>query len=192
MLRSIIIVATLAAFALTASGGGALGPKEDVVERSRGLTEPEKVTLKTLPALGTQVTLGQPFTTDASQLPATGAQTLTGELALNFLWSERGTTVNSQTMLSVTGATLIIASKVGKATQGEFVAVHYTVENQADIRIQPLERLTGNINLIDPQGRKYTPAGFQLHGFLAGAGFALQSGGSDTRDWLEPGNTRVG
>ena len=188
MLRSIIIVATLAAFALTASGGGALGPKEDVVERSRGLTEPEKVTLKTLPALGTQVTLGQPFTVDASLLPATGAQTLTGELALNFLWSERGTTLNSQTMLSVTGATLIIASKVGKATQGEFVAVHYTVENKADIRIQPLARLTGNINLIDAQGRKYTPAGFQLHGFLVGAGFALQSGGSDTRDWLEPGD----
>ena len=187
--KSIIICAMLAAFALAACGGGGLGPTEDVEVRTRGLTEPEQVTLETLSFLGTQVTLGQPFATDASLLPATGAPTLTGELALNFLWTERGTTVSSQTMLSVTGATLIRASEVGKATQGEFVAVHYTVENMADVRIQPLARLTANLNLIDSQGRKYTPAGFQLHGFLAGSGFALQSGGSDTRDWLEPGNT---
>ena len=187
--KSIIIAVTLAAFALTACGGGALAPTEDVVERTRGLTEPEQVTLETLPLLGTQVTLGQPFTIDASLLPGLGVPTLTGELAVNFMWTERGTAVNQETMLSVTGATLIIASKVGKATQGEFVAVHYTVENKSDSRIQPLARLTGNLNLIDSQGRKYTPAGFVLHGFLAGSGFALQSGGSDTRDWLEPGNT---
>ena len=189
MLRSITMVATLAAFALTACGGGVSVREEDLEVRTRGLTEPEKVTLETLPPLGTQVTLGQPFTMDASLLSATVGPTLTGELALNFLWTERGTVVNPETMISVTGATLIIASKIGKATQGEFVAVHYTVENKADSRIQPLARLTGNLNLIDSQGRKYTPAGFVLHGFLAGSGFALQTGGSDTRDWLEPGNT---
>ena len=187
---SIIVIATLAVFALAACGGGVSVSEEDLVVRTRGLGEPEQITLETLPPLGTQVTLGQPFTIDASLLPATGGPTLTGELALNFLWTERGNAVNSQTMLSVTGATLITASKIGKATQGEFVAVHYTVENKADIRIQPLARLTGNLNLIDAQGRKYTPAGFFHHGFLAGSGFALQSGGgSDTRDWLEPGNT---
>ena len=189
MLRSTIIAAAVAAFALAACGGGVSVSEEDLVVRTRGLTEPEQVTLETLPSLGTQVTLGQPFTIDASLLPATGGPTLTGELALNFLWTERGAGVTPDTMLSVTGATLIIASKIGKATQGEFVAVHYTVENKADVRIQPLARLTTNLNLIDSQGRKYTPAGFFHHGFLAGSGFALQSGGSDTRDWLEPGNT---
>ena len=190
MRKSIIIVATLAAFALAACGGGVSVSEEDLVVRTRGLTEPEQVTLETLPSLGTQAALGQPFNIDASLLPATGAPTLTGEFALNFLWTERGTVVTPDTMLSVTGATLIVASKVGKATQGEFVAVHYTVENMADSRIQPLARLTANLSLIDSQGRKYTPAGFQLHGFLAGSGFALQSGGgTDGRDWLEPGNT---
>ena len=85
---------------------------------------------------------------------------------------------------------MIIASEVGKATQGEWVAVHYTVDNKSDFRIQPVNRLTTNLNLIDSQGRKYTPAGFFHHGFLAGAGFAIQSGGgSDGRDWLEPGDT---
>ena len=190
MLRSIIIVAALAAFALAACGGGVDVSEEDVEVRTRGLTEPEKVTLETLSPLGTQVTLGQPFTIDASLLPATGAPTLTGELAVNFMWTERGTTVNSETMISVTGATLIIASKIGKATQGEWVAVHYTVENKSDSRFQPVNRITTNLNLIDAQGRKYTPAGFFHHGFLAGSGFAIQSGGgSDGRDWLEPGNT---
>ena len=191
MLRSINIVAMLAAFVLAACGGGALGSKEDVEVRTRGLTEPEQVTLETLPPLGTQVTLGQPFTIDAGLLPGTGAPTLTGELALIFLWTERGTEVNSETMLLVKGGgALLSASEVGKATQGEFVAVHYTVENKADIRIQPVNRLTTNLNLIDSQGHKYTPAGFVLHGFLAGSGYALQSGGgSDARDWLEPGNT---
>ena len=136
------------------------------------------------------MTLGQPFNVDARLLPATGAPTLTGELAVNFLWTERGNVVRPETMLFVTGATLIIASKVGKPTQGEFVAVHFTVEIKSDFRIQPLARLTRNLNLIDAQGRKYTPAGFVTHGFLSGSGFALQSrGGSDTRDWLEPGNT---
>ena len=188
MFRSIIIAATLAAFSLAACGGGVSVSEEDLKVRTRGLTEPEQVTLETLRSLGTQVTLGQSFTVDASLLPATGAPTLTGELALNFLWTERGNVVNPETMLSVTGGTQVIASKVGKATQGEFVAVHYTVENKADVRIQALARLTANLSLIDSQGRKYTPAGFQLHGFLAGSGFALQSGGSDTRDWLEPGD----
>ena len=189
MLRSTIIAVAVAAFALAACGGGASVSEEDLTVRTRGLTEPEQVTLETLPPLGTQVTLGQSFTIDASLLPGLGVPTLTGELAINFMWTERGNAVNSQTMLSVTGATLITASKIGKATQGEFVAVHYTVENKADVRIQPLARLTANLNLIDAQGRKYTPAGFFHHGFLAGSGFALQTGGSDTRDWLEPGNT---
>ena len=190
MRKMIIIAATLAAFALAACRGGVEVSEEDLVVRTRGLTEPEQVTLETLPLLGTQVTLGQPFTIDASLFPATGAPTLTGELALEFMWTERGTTVNSETMISVTGATLIIASEIGKATQGEWFAVHYTVENKGDFRIQPVNRITTNLNLIDTQGRKYTPAGFFHHGFLAGAGFALQSGGgSDGRDWLDPGNT---
>ena len=189
MRKSIIIAATLAAFVLAACGGGVSVSEEDLVVRTRGLTEPEQVTLETLPSLGTQVTLGQPFNIDASLLPATGAPTLTGELALNFMWTERGAGVTPETMLLVTGATKFIASEIGKATQGEFVAVHYTVENKSDSRIQPLARLTANLNLIDSRGRKYTPAGFQLHGFLAGSGFALQSGGgTDGRDWLEPGN----
>ena len=189
MRKSIMIVATLAAFALAACGGGVSVSEEDLTVRTRGLTEPEQVTLETLPSLGTQATLGQPFTIDASLLPGLGAPTLTGELAVNFMWTERGTVVNPDTMLSVTGASSIIASKIGKATQGEFVAIHYTVENKADSRIQPVNRITTNLNMIDAQGRKYTPAGFVLHGFLAGSGFALQTGGSDTRDWLEPGST---
>ena len=190
MLRSIIIAATLAAIALAACGGSSLPNKEDVVVRTRGLTEPEQVTLETLPSLGTQVTLGQPFTMDASLLPALGTPTLAGELAVNFMWMERGITVAPEIMLFVTGATLLPASKIGIATQGEFIAIHYTVENKADIRIQPLARLNGNLSLIDSQGRKYAPAGFQYHGFLAGSAFALQTGsGSDTRDWLETGNT---
>ena len=190
MRKLIILVATLAAFALAACGGGLEVSEEDVEVRTRGLTEPEQVALETLSPLGTQVTLGQPFTIDASLLPATGVPTLTGELAVNFMWTERGNVVNSQTMLFVTGATLIVASEVGKATQGEFVAVHYTVENKSDMRFQPVNRITANLNLIDAQGRKYTPAGFFHYGFLAGSGFALQSGGgTDGRDWLEPGNT---
>ena len=191
MRKSIIIAATLAAFALAACGQGAFVPEEDAVVTTRGLTEPEKVTLETLPPLGTQATLGQPFSIDASLLPGLGVPMLTGELAVNFLWTERGAGVNPDTMFLVIGegATMLPASKLGKARQGEFVAVHYTVDNKADIRIQPQARLTANLNLIDSQGRKYTPAGIKLHGFAAGSGFALQSGGSDTRDWLEPGNT---
>ena len=50
MLRSIIIiVATLAAFALVACGGGVSVSEEDLVVRTRGLAEPEQITLEALP-----------------------------------------------------------------------------------------------------------------------------------------------
>ena len=90
MRKLIIIVATLAAFALAACGEGLTVSEEDLEVRTRGLTEPEQVTLETLPPLGTQVTLGQPFSIDASLLQATGAPTLTGRVGARLLVDGEG------------------------------------------------------------------------------------------------------
>ena len=129
MIRPIIVAAMLAAFVLAACGEGALPPIEEAEVRTRGLTEPEQVSLEALPQLGTQVSLGQPITVDASVLPGIiGAPPLSGQLVLDFLWTERGPVVEDRIRPLVVGATF----KPIEAHEGEFLVVHYTVENKTD------------------------------------------------------------
>jgi hypothetical protein len=73
------------------------------------------------------------------------------------------------------------------AAQGVFVTTFYSVENDANSRIQPDGQVNGRLVLVDDRGRQWEAASYLSPGFDVSDSFAVQAGAKDPKAWVGPG-----
>ena len=126
----------------------------------------------------TTFALQEPITIEASALEELwGEPPLSGKVVLAVVATSRVTSTEDMAC----GSGLMQA-------KGVFLAVHYTVTNDANSRIQPSTQINSGLALVDGRGRRWTGNSARGHCFLE-AQLAAQRGGDGPESWVEAGFT---
>ena len=122
----------------------------------------------------TTFALQEPITIEASALEELrGEPPLSGKVVLAVVATSRVTSTEDMAC----GSGLMQA-------KGVFLAVHYTVTNDANSRIQPATQINYGLALADGRGRRWTGNSARGHCFLE-AQLAAQRGGDGPESWVE-------
>ena len=176
---------------LLAACGGAEDPAPALAEDEAAPVE--------LEALVTQVVMAEAFRIDASPLPPPiGEQALEGTVVFKFVSVAAGLSIKDETIpvVSVTYWNRRTGPNPAGNMKGDdhvakgvYLAVTYSITNEATTTIRPDIHVAGAFSLADDKGRLYPVASYSTHHFPVSTAFAIQDDNDDPREWLEPGDT---
>ncbi len=179
------LLLSAAALLLTACGSNRITSPEP--EPTASAPVETQAQLSEIAALGNQLALNEAITLDASKLkPPIGERPKEGEVTLTVTSVELDPAIRQETRAMVGGGSAFV---VYDPKVGQFVAVHYTLANNANGVIQPVDSVNSLFTLVDDTGRQWEPVSFADYGFAVGGAFALQADGADPRDFLPAGET---
>ena len=181
---------------LLAACGGAEDPAPALAEDEAAPVE--------LEALVTQVVMAEAFRIDASPLPPPiGEKALEGTVVFKFVSVAAGLSIKDETISVVSSPfNSPMANAAGKTTieyarmkgddhvaKGVFLAVTYSITNEATTALRPADHVAGAFSLVDDKGRLSPVARYSTHHFPVSTAFAIQDDNDDPREYLEPGAT---
>ena len=130
----------------------------------------------------TSYVMEQPVTIDAGLLNKLfGEPELSGEITLTFTSVLRAEDINDNAYSCGWGE---------MEAEGVFVAIYYSIRNDANSRIQPSTQINSDFVLMDDQERQWEEGGSGDHCFLE-ANFADKVGGRGPESWVGTGFSGV-
>ena len=180
-----VLAAGLVMLMLLAACGGAEDPAPASAEQEAAEAAPVE-----LEALGTQIVMAEAFRIDASPLPPLiGEQALQGTVVFKFVSVAAGMSIEEKTIPVVSVAYRGNLKGDDYVAKGVYLAVTYSITNEATTALRPDIHVAGAFSLADDKGRLYPVASFSTHHIAVSTAFAIQDDNDDPRKWLEPGET---
>ena len=128
----------------------------------------------------TSYVMEQPVTIDAGLFDKLyGEPELSGEITLTFTSVLRAEDINDN-----------VCGRGKMEAEGVFVAIYYSIRNDANSRVQPSTQINSDFVLMDDQERQWEEGGGGGHCFLE-ANFADKVGGRGPESWVGTGFSGV-
>ena len=145
-------------------------------EENSSLTPAPSQTATATPPPTTSYALGDLIVLDATLLlELWGEPELNGQIQVTF-----------SSISNVSGIEDQICGTGRLRAKGRFVAIYYSITNDANSRIQPSTQINNHFVLTDDEGRQWAENSVSGHCFLE-ANFSTLAGGEGPETWIDPG-----